>query len=441
MMISHRTFTAASRKLFLSSVIKSTSTLSSLPVSNISSSLPSFPCTINPQFRQWKQFSTNIKNDNNTASSTTIIEINQDEQNSTTTTTTLSSSPSTPWVPQQFIRDRPESILTTTYSDNDDYTLGQGWSTIQKHLAGGQKIRHADFVTLCQKAKSQSIKDANLLITISKELKRCNHFILSKSAAKEMVNGMYKALTPTSGNIDDSTAYYKVRCGLKIGDAFVNTKTGLYVSLEAQDVQEKILIPLYNGLLELQENLEGRKKSGSEGWEEKNEMYRTKSRELFQSSLDLCNDLMNVLLTRASTPTIDMKKRAKRKYFKYLRCCDGPTPLIVDYLVRICLIQTRFEKHFGGGNSSDDDEVKVNDGIRIAKSILDAFGEKQFLGKAMNETYTLVDEAEEMFNAPLVEEEDHVETDADDGEQVVDHAETVDGGEPSKEEGESKDKN
>lgn len=439
-MISQRTFTAASRKLFLSSATKSTSTLSSLPVSTISSPLSPFTCTINPQLRQWKQFSTNIKSDNDTASSTTIIEINQDEQN-TTSTTALSSSPSTPWLPQQFIRDRPESILTTTYSESADYTLGQGWSTIQKHLAGGQKIRHADFVTLCQKVQSQSIKDANLLITISKELKRCNHFILSKSNAKEMVNGMYKALTPTSGDIDDSTAYYKVRCGLKIGEAFVNTKTGLYVSLEAQDVQDKILIPLYNGLLELQENLEGRKKSDSEGWEEKNEMYRTKSRELFQSSLTLSNDLMNVLLTRALTPTIDMKKRAKRKYLKYLRCCDGPTPLMVDYLVRICLIQTRFEKHFGGVNSTDDGEVKVNDGIRIAKSILDAFGEKQFLGKAMSETYTMVEEAEVMFNAPLVEEEDHVETDAEDGEQVMDDADTVDGGELSKEEGESKDKN
>ena len=333
----------------------------------------------------------------------------------------------TPFIPQQFLRERPPSILQTTFSNNNNnnntYTLGQAWTTIQKHIAGGEQIRHSDFISLCQSSRYATYKDAKLLHIILQDLKRCNRFILTKENANEVVNGMYRSLMlkeekkekkEDGENGDDGErsdlknvkGFYKVRCGLMIGESFVNQKTGLYVSLDTDIVQEKVLEPLLSGLMDLQQKIEERRESNDDEQEEKNQRYRNQTNDLIIKSVKLSKDIFDTLLTRASVPTKDMKKRAKRKYLRYLRCSSGPTPSAIDLLVRICLLQIRYETEFGDGTvfvGNDDTEGENKEeqlnGLSVAKSILDAFEEKQYLGKALDSTYTLIQEAEERLEA------------------------------------------
>lgn len=347
---------------------------------------------------------------------------------------------STQFIPSQFTRERPPSILATHFPNEAHYTTGQAWSIISKHIAGGEQIRHSDFLSLCNSTKPQTPKEANLIARILKELKRCNRFILSKENADLSVDSMYRSSLP-EGGVDDATGFYKVRCGSLIGQSFVNTNTGLYVSLETDTLEKKALEPLYGGLMDIQHMLNTRKNDDHGDEDGKNAMFREKTRELVMKAMNLSKEIFDTLVTRASTPTNNMKKRKKRKYLRYSKCSSGPTPSAIDLIVRICLVQVRHEKHFGdieaSGSGSDgdgdennaannDDEEKKANGIDIAKSILKDFEEKPFLGKALDETYTLIQEAEEMLLESSSEKEREVEVEDEEigGEDAKDDEET-----------------
>ena len=357
---------------------------------------------------------------------------NENEVNTESTTTAVAAAAATETptpieegMPEQFTRDRPPSILSQTFqNDETSFHTGQAWSVLNKHLAGGEQIRHEDFVSLCTAARAQHPKDAKLLIKILKDLKRCNRFILTKELAKLSVENMFRSLS-SEGNLND-TPIFKARCGLVIGEAFANQNTGLYVSLDTDVLEERVLEPLYNGLLGLQEELDIMRSSNDD--EEEYEKKEETAKELVTKGMNLSKQMFDTLLTRAAVPTKDMKKRAKRKYLRYSRCSSGPTPTAIDLMVRICLLQVRHEKNYGdlgqvvGGDDDDDDDdgnaeetqQESMNGISIAKSIIDAFEEKQFLGKASNDVQTWILEAEEMLNSPSEGgEEETAETDAE----------------------------
>merc|ERR1712127_436275 len=92
-----------------------------------------------------------------------------------------------------------------------------------------------------------------------------------------------------------------------------------------------------------------------------------------------------MLINRASNPTRSMKKRAKRKYLRELRCCEGPSPKTLDLAVRICV----------STNNTQNDSSVTEVGIQTAKKLLQLYADRPFLGSAMEGTVTLVEEAEE----------------------------------------------
>mmetsp|Transcript_25011 Transcript_25011/g.30767 ORF Transcript_25011/g.30767 Transcript_25011/m.30767 type:complete len:416 (+) Transcript_25011:187-1434(+) len=310
----------------------------------------------------------------------------------------------------QFLRERPQSILETTASTSTStLTPGQSWSILQKHLAGGNQIRHSDFVMLCQTSRPKYPKDAKVLVTALVDLKRCNRFIASKECAEAAMKGMYRSLLPdtntgSDGNGDgddavvEAEAEYKVKAGLFLGKAFTNENTGLYVSAQTELLDELVMKPILDGLTSLihlnDDNDEGK--------------------ELKMEAQKVTQDIIHTLFKRASNPTRDMKKRAKRKYLKYKRCSGGPTQETIDYAVKIVL-------QCAGADADEDSE---NDGgvsgVKVAKRILQKYEQKSFLGTALESTYTVVKEAEEEIlaataAAAAVAEEEASATDGEEG--------------------------
>jgi len=286
-----------------------------------------------------------------------------------------------------MIRDRPPSILTTSFPNaaEEPYTTGQAWYVLQNHIAGGFQIRHEDVTALCNSVQPQSPKDSKLVQKVLLDLKRCNRFILSKELAGVSAKAMARGLLP-SGGVDEATPYYKVQCGLFIGNAFLNKNTGLYVSLDTDVLVDTALNTLYSGL-------DGLRK-------EDNEKYEEQRKELLAEGRAISKTIFRYLLTRASTPTRNMKKRAKRKYLKCVRCCSGPSPQSIDVLVRICLLE----------------EEELQKGLNAAFYIMNTYGKNAFLGKAMDETFAAVKEAEEKLAAQLQEENQGESDEGDDPE-------------------------
>jgi hypothetical protein len=106
------------------------------------------------------------------------------------------------------------------------------------------------------------------------------------------------------------------------------------------------------------------------------------STSLLAQAATIAKDTVDILMTRASSPTKDMKKRKKRNYLKYSRCSSGPTPRSIDLAVKICL------KH--------DEE---GEGVKMARAILDAYKECQHIGSADVDTIALVGDAESRMQA------------------------------------------
>jgi hypothetical protein len=254
------------------------------------------------------------------------------------------------------------SILTSL---PPSYTPGQAWSALQIHLAGKQKIRLEDFMDLCRSARSSTPKDAKVIRTAMLDLKRCNDFRMSVDCAQLALEGMIRSLTKQGGGDEEETdASFLIQAGVFAGEAFVNPSTGLYVAAEAKVVHDAILATLLSGV----ESLE------SVDDDDDDEEGVTP----LASAANVAKGVIDTLLLRASNPTKDMKKRKKRKYLKYLRDSSGPTPDMIDVAVKICL------KH------NDEEE-----GIGLARGILEAYAERAYLGTALEGTVGLVKDLEE----------------------------------------------
>jgi hypothetical protein len=277
------------------------------------------------------------------------------------------------------------SILTSL---PPSYTPGQAWSALQIHLAGKQKIRLEDLKDLCRSARSSTPKDAKVIRTAMLDLKRCNDFRMSVDCAQLALEGMIRSLTKQGnggGDEERTDASFLIQAGVFAGEAFVNPSTGLYVAAEAKVVHDAILATLLSGV----ESLE------SVDDDDDDEEGVTP----LASAANVAKGVIDTLLLRASNPTKDMKKRKKRKYLKYLRDSSGPTPDMIDVAVKICL------KH-------DDEE----EGIGLARGILEAYAERAYLGTALEGTVGLVkDLEEEKLAAAAAQEAAEVEED-DDGE-------------------------
>ena len=243
-------------------------------------------------------------------------------------------------------------------------------------------MRLGDFISLCNASRPMKPKDAKVIRTALLDLKRCNDFYISADGAHAAIDGMMRSLSSDSG-LDSTLPEYKLKAGIYVARVFGMEDARLYVAAHTKVLNENLLKVLLSGV-------ENYSVSGSadvdvdvdvdveEGDGESSE----KSESLLAQAAAVAKNTVDILLTRASNPTKDMKKRKKREYLKYLKCSSGPTPETIDLAVRICL------KH--------DEE---NEGIVMANAVLGAYKECPHLGSAEADTLALVQHAEARVEA------------------------------------------
>lgn len=259
------------------------------------------------------------------------------------------------------------SVLTTL---DENFTPGQAWSVLQKHLAGHRKVRLNDFIELCNSSRPQSPKDAQVIKTALLDLKRCNDFKLTVEAAQIAIEGMTRSLTSEAG-IDETYDKFLVNAGLYTAGVFnMQAQSGLYIAAQTDVVNESILKVLAKGV-------DGY--VAPEGDES----------DLNAKAAIAAKGIVDLLVRRVSFPTQSMKKRAKKAYLKERKCSEGPTQETIEMAVKICL------KH------SDEEE-----GLKLAKIIIKKFENLPFVSSVDASTQALVDTAEESLASSNQEEAD-----------------------------------
>jgi len=285
-----------------------------------------------------------------------------------------------------------------------NYTPGQAWGVLQKHLAGHNKVRLDDFISLCNASRPQYPKDAKVILTALLDLKRCNDFYISEEGARAAIDAMVRSMISDSG-LDATEAGFQLKAGIYVANVFGNEDAGLYVVAGTQVLNDFVFKILLSGAEHysstprdhVDANVDVDANANAEDGES------SESDSLLAQAATVAKGTVDILLTRASTPTKDMKKRKKRKYLKHLRCSSGPTPETIDLAVKICL------KH--------DDEEK---GVEMARAILDSYKECPHIGSAEAGTIALVQDAENrlqtMKDAEAADDEGEVDGDGDDSE-------------------------
>ena len=292
-----------------------------------------------------------------------------------------------------------------------NYTPGQAWGVLQKHLAGHNKVRLDDFISLCNASRPQYPKDAKVILTALLDLKRCNDFYISEEGARAAIDAMVRSMISDSG-LDATEAGFQLKAGIYVANVFGNEDAGLYVVAGTQVLNDFVFKILLSGAEHYSstprihvdadanvDDVDADAKVDADANAEDGESSESDS--LLAQAATVAKGTVDILLTRASTPTKDMKKRKKRKYLKHLRCSSGPTPETIDLAVKICL------KH--------DDEEK---GVEMARAILDSYKECPHIGSAEAGTIALVQDAENrlqtMKDTEAADDEGEVDGDGDD---------------------------
>ena len=134
----------------------------------------------------------------------------------------------------------------------------------------------------------------------------------------------------------ETEAEFLVKAGIFVGEIFVEEDAGLYVAAEAKVVNDVVLKTLLEGVESLQvDPVDDRSVDDDGEGEGKGEEDEQESP--LAAAANVAKNVIDALILRASNPTKDMKKRAKRQYLKYLRDSSGPTPEMMDVAVKICL--------------------------------------------------------------------------------------------------------
>lgn len=219
--------------------------------------------------------------------------------------------------------ERAPSTLEKAGFSNEDSTPGHAIAILQKAAAKGkgQYIRHSDFIRLCDSSRPGKQKDAKVIATALKEFKRNNRFTLQVEGSRAAVDGMLRSMKP-SWKVQDGRP--KVRAALFVAQQIVDETTGLYFAAETERV-DIVLKDLRDGLLEMEENgfnLRIDDVGDEDDAEDKEEP--SADEKLLRYALRLTERVVKSLLKRKSRPEWDMKKRAKRKYLKYLQVGSGP---------------------------------------------------------------------------------------------------------------------
>ena len=230
----------------------------------------------------------------------------------------------------------------------ENYTTGVAFYALRNKAAGGQNIRLSDFCDLALSARRGYKRDAVSILTALKDFKRNNAFILNVPGATAAMEGMLRSRTPVDNEeYGDPTALHRVEASLYVLGAFVDEKVGLYYATETELVESNmklLLEAVRDADLRLPAGYGADTKSDDEKDGEEDDAggddgdaAAVDTSALAERVLNVTKDTMAALIKRGRDPTKHMKKRAARKYRKYLRVEDGPTPSTAHVGVEICL--------------------------------------------------------------------------------------------------------
>lgn len=359
---------------------------------------------------QIKEQTSTITEEDSPASSPTI------KTPITTTTTTTITNPNDN-------RPRPPSLLSQTYNLNTStptqFTSGQAWHILSTNAAGGKQVRHQDVGLLCSVSKPNSRKDAKVIRTALCDLKRCNRFVLSLETAEVAMEGMFRSLGPpppsspatTTDDDDDDNVEVKetklqmtpLEAGIWLGETFVNRDTGLYICVDTSLLEKMVLEPLVTCLSSDEPPAAVTTSSNDDDDDTNSDIDDNKAEteeeeaSLQTKAANVTKEIIQTLIYRSSGPTQTMKKRAKRKYLRYRQVSQGPTPQTVHLAVQVCL-----EAAVASSSCEDRDVC-----IQAARTIVDEYKDKEFLGIVMTETMALLEAAE--MESQVVEEKEEEE--------------------------------
>lgn len=262
-----------------------------------------------------------------------------------------------------------------------NYSAEEAWTLLKSSLAGNKQIRHVDFSSLCQASKASSPEDAEAIRQALVRLKRLHHFKLTVGLAKDAMEGIARSMTNDDGSAQDAILAIS-----RVASIFVHPKSGLHVAADIEVVENTILKPLLQAMERLEE--EGNSGSNDEEDERPEEI-----------AIKITKEVYNTLFKRASNPTRDMRKRAKRRYLKYLQNCSGPSPETLDIVTKICL------------------KVENAYGVTVSYGIVKKFAERGAFGVVSESTMNFLQEVEEKVKAAEAEtetEEEYIEETAQD---------------------------
>jgi len=212
-----------------------------------------------------------------------------------------------------------------------------------------------------------------------------------------------------SGEMVRSRGVKRVEAAVWVGEVFVSGKMGLDVALKTEVLEELVFSNLLEGLEGLPDGFDySAVPSSTDADDKDNDDDDDSAKKTMSNGSDvldmnavqsLTKEIIDILLRRASNPTRNMKKRAKRKYLKQLKCCQGPSAHTIDLAVKICV------------------HGDMEGGVGKAREILDGYAKTAFLGTVQEGTVTIVEEAEErmMMAKKKIEEEKMVAEDGEDG--------------------------
>lgn len=250
----------------------------------------------------------------------------------------------------------------------ENYSAEEAWTLLKSSLPGNKQIRHVDFASLCQASKASSPEDAEAIRQALVRLKRLHHFKLTVGLAKDAMEGIARSMTNDDGSAQDAISAIS-----RVANIFVHPKSGLYVAADIEVVENTILKPLLQAMERLEEGNSGSNDEEDERPEE--------------IAIKTAKEVYNTLFLRASNPTRDMRKRAKRRYLKYLKNCSGPSPETLDIVTKICL---KAENAYG---------------VTVSYGIVNKFAERGAFGVVSESTMNFLQEVEEKVKAAEAETE------------------------------------
>jgi len=206
-----------------------------------------------------------------------------------------------------------KNIIQTTLPRG--FTPGQALLILRRKGKGGRFIRKSELRMLCYAARRGEEKDAQVILTALNDFRRVSNMIIDEETAKAAMEGILRAKTLS----DDGDGWDKIQAASFVAKAFCDRgeTNGLFYAATPVDLENIVLKNLLEGVHLIK---------NEDGDDEKIEEIKTTTQ-----------NLVKMMVYRASRPEKRMRRRSRAKYLRQLKVSDGPRPETIHLATQICL--------------------------------------------------------------------------------------------------------